>query len=57
LEEQTNTGNKVDHLGKYHKWLTDNGIKAETEYGWPTSKTFDDENIQKYIAWYRENYE
>lgn len=57
LDEQTDTKNRVDHLGKYHKWLYDNGINPETEFGWPTSATFDDKNIQNYIAWYRKNYE
>ena len=50
--KQTGTGNKVDHLGKYHKWLSDKGINPETEFGWFTSAVFDDENIQNYIAWY-----
>ena len=57
LEKQTNKGHRVDHLGKYHKWLNDNGINPETEFGWFTSEVFDDENIQKYIVWYRKNYE
>ena len=56
LCKQTGTGNRVDHLGKYHKWLADNGINPETEFGWFTSDTFDDENIQNYIAWYGMNY-
>ena len=44
------TGNdKVDHLGKYHKWLSDNGINPETEWGWFTLETFDDKNIEGYI--------
>ena len=52
LDEQTGTGNRVDHLGTYHKWLMDNGIKPETEFGWFTSDAFDDKNIQNYVVWY-----
>lgn len=56
LDEQTDTENRIDHLGKYHKWLSDNGINPETEFGWFTSDAFDDENIQNYIAWHRREY-
>ena len=56
LDRATGTKNRVDHLGKYHKWLSDRKINPETEFGWFTSVVFDDENIQKYIVWYRENY-
>lgn len=56
LEKRTGTKNRVDHLGTYHKWLKDNGINPETEWGWFTSDAFDDENSQNYIAWYRENH-
>lgn len=52
LDEQTGTENKIDHLGKYHKWLSDNGINPETEWGWFTVEAFDDENIHKYIKKY-----
>ena len=57
LQKQCGTKNRIDHLGKYHKWLNDNGINPETEFGWFSFDAFDDENIQNYIAWYRENYE
>ena len=40
----------VDHLGKFHKWLTDQGINPETEYGWGSAAYFDDENIAAYVA-------
>ena len=56
LDRQTGTENRVDHLGKYHKWLNDNGINPETEFGWFSSDAFNDENIQNYIVWYRKNY-
>ena len=52
LQEKTKTGNKIDHLGKYHKWLSDNNINPETEWGWFTIESFDDKNIQNYIDWY-----
>lgn len=52
------TGNdKVDHMGKYHKWLTDNGITAETEYGWPSEETYSDDNIERYVRWFITNVE
>jgi len=54
LCEQTGTKNKIDHLGKYHKWLSDNGINPETEWGWFTIEAFDDKNIENYIKWYKE---
>ena len=42
--------NSVDHLGKYHKWLGDHGIEPETEYGWATAASFEEENINAYVA-------
>ncbi|GAJ08267.1 unnamed protein product [marine sediment metagenome] len=33
LQKRCGTGNEIDHLGKYSKWMTDNGYKAETEAG------------------------
>ena len=44
--------NKDDHLGEYHKWLGDNGIPNETEWGWFEKEAFDDENINAYIEWF-----
>ena len=40
----------IDHLGKFHKWLHDQGINPETEYGWGSAAYFDDENIAAYVA-------
>jgi len=49
------TGNdKVDHLGKYHKWLSDHNVNPETEWGWFTKEAFDDENIENYINWFKD---
>ena len=39
----------VDHLGKYHLWLSKHGINPETEWGWFTIDAFDDENIEAYV--------
>lgn len=44
----------VDHLGKYHKWVGDNGYEPETDWGWATPLSFDDKLIQEYAAWYIE---
>jgi len=54
LDELCDTNNTVDHLGKYHKWLGDNGINPETKWGWATPETFDSLNIKKYIHWFLE---
>lgn len=40
----------VDHLGRFHKWLGDNGIEPETEWGWGSDAYFDEENINAYVA-------
>ena len=56
LNDLCSTQNKVDHLGKYHKWLGDNGINPETEWGWATPATFETVNIEAYVTWYLEVY-
>lgn len=38
----------VDHLGRYHKWLSDKGIEPETEWGWWTEAVFKPENMKAY---------
>ena len=38
----------VDHLGKYHSYLSKHGIEPETEWGWFTEESFDDDNINAY---------
>ncbi len=44
------TGNdKVDHLGKYHLWLSKHRIEPETEWGWATPETFLRKNITRYV--------
>ena len=48
LIEQTNTGRKFDLLGRYHKWLSDNKIPNETEWGWFSQDTFKEENINNF---------
>ncbi len=40
---------KIDHLGKYHLWLSKHGIEPETEWGWATPETFLRENIERYV--------
>jgi hypothetical protein len=47
LDDKTGD-DSVDHLGKYHLWLTRHGIKPETEWGWFTEESFDDTNINAY---------
>lgn len=49
LEKRT-SDTRTDHLGKYHLWLSRHGIPPETEFGWATPETFDDENIAAYVA-------
>ena len=45
------TGNsKVDHLGRIHKWMSDNGKTPETEWGWATPETFSPDNLAAYVA-------
>ena len=53
LQEKTGTGNKYDLLGKYHKWLADNGIPNETEWGWPSVETYDDDNIERFCEGFK----
>ena len=48
LEERTGLSH-VDHLGKYHEWLSKRGINPETEWGWATAEAFDDINITDYV--------
>ncbi len=48
LEERTHLFH-VDHLGRYRGWIDKHGIPAETEWGWATAETFDEENIEAYI--------
>jgi len=54
LDKQTGR-NDLDHLGKYHKWLSDNGIPNETEYGWAHPDAFLIENIRSYISRYTDH--
>ena len=56
LEELTGD-DTVDHLGKYHKWVGDNGHEPETEWGWATPLSFDDKLIQEYVDWFKEEYQ
>jgi len=44
---------KEDHLGKIHKWMRDNGMNPETEWGWATAETFWDSTIAAYVAWFK----
>lgn len=53
IELEKKTGiDSIDQLCNYRKWLDRMGIKAETEWGWPTTKVFDEVNINKYIKDY-----
>lgn len=56
LEELTGDNKAYDHLGKYHKWLSDNGINPETEWGWATPESFEEENILAYVKWFKKEY-
>lgn len=44
----------IDHLSHYHKWLGDNGINPETEWGWWTEDVFKPENLEAYTKQYEE---
>ena len=44
----------VDHLGKFHKWLSDQGINPETGHGWGSAAYFDEENISNYVSTWKE---
>jgi hypothetical protein len=44
------TGNDaIDHLGHYHRWLSEHNIEPETEYGWATPESFEQNNINAYV--------
>jgi len=45
--------NTVDHLGKIHRWMGLKGRVAETEWGWATPATFEEETIQEYVRDYK----
>jgi len=47
--EKLTDNDRVDHLGKYHMWLSKHGIEPETEWGWATPETFEDKNIGQYV--------
>lgn len=40
----------TDHLGRYHLWLTQNNIPAETTFGWASAESFDEDNIYAYVV-------
>lgn len=46
--------NTVGHLGKIHRWMELKGKVAETEWGWATPATFEEENIQGYVQDYKD---
>lgn len=50
LSEETKGNCKHALLGMYHRWLSDHGIKPETECGWFTKEAFDEENIINFTA-------
>ena len=54
LDTLCGTGNKVDHLGKIHLWMSKQGINPETEWGWAIPETFSEENIRQYVADFKE---
>lgn len=56
LNKLCGTDNKVDHLSKIHKWMSDKGINPETEWGWATPETFEETNIKAYVDWYKEEW-
>jgi len=50
LEKRTGN-NKVDHLGKYRKYLEDRkGLNCETEWGWAHPFVFEERYIAEYVA-------
>lgn len=53
LDEKCETGNRIDHLGKMHLWMTRSGLQAETEWGWATPQTFKKSNIDAYVQAYK----
>jgi len=48
LDELCGDTGKHDHMGRFHSWLTKQGLSPETEHGWGTAAFFDDDNIAKY---------
>jgi len=56
LQEKTEKGKQYDLLGIYHKWLTDNDIPAETEWGWASTQAFEDANIDRFCEWFKKEH-
>ena len=52
LNDLCKTGNSIDHLGKIHSWMSDNGKSPETEWGWATPETFSPVNVREYVEWF-----
>ena len=49
LEDEMGTGNRIDVLGRYRRWMDDKDIPAETEWGWSTSEVYQEENIKAFV--------
>lgn len=45
-------GANFDWLSKYHTFMQSRRGGAETEYGWATPESFDEENIQAFVDWW-----
>ena len=43
-------GGNCDLLGAYHGWLAANGIPNETEWGWVSPESYDENNIAAFVA-------
>ena len=44
----------IDHLSKYRSWLERDGWSSETETGWAKPEAFEESNINKYLARFKE---
>ena len=42
-------GGNFDWLSKYHKFMKSRPGGAETEFGWATPESFEEENIQAFV--------
>ena len=40
---------RVDHLGKYKRWFSDQEIEDETEWGWGMPFIFNESYITRYL--------
>jgi len=43
------SGKYIDILGRYRRWLDDQGIRSEGEDGWPLPLVFEEDNITAFV--------